>query len=99
MLSCWREGILPMIQVHDSLESSVATREQGEMIARLGEEAVKLSVPMRVDLKFGANWADAEHSWEELTGEAQLNGATYHMQLQRLPFRTKASDDRSAAQS
>ena len=40
------------------------------MIARLGDEAVKLSVPMQVDLKFGRNWGDATHSWEELTGDA-----------------------------
>ena len=39
------------------------------MVARLGEEAIKLSVPMPIDLKFGRNWADATHSWEELTGE------------------------------
>ena len=69
MLACFREGITPSLQIHDELLCSVTTREQGEMIARLGEEAIKLSVPMRVDLKFGRNWADATHSWEELTGE------------------------------
>jgi DNA polymerase-1 len=72
MLACWREGIVPLVQMHDALESSVATREQGEMIARLGCEAVKLSVPMRVDLKFGSSWGDAKHSWEELTGAPTL---------------------------
>jgi hypothetical protein len=25
-------------------------------------------VPMRVDLKFGRNWGDAQHTWEELQG-------------------------------
>ena len=69
MLLCFREGITPSLQIHDELLCNVTTREQGEMIARLGEEAIKLSVPMRVDLKFGRNWADATHSWEELTGE------------------------------
>ena len=33
-------------------------------------EAVKLEVPMRVDLKFGRSWGDAKHTWEELTGAA-----------------------------
>ena len=37
----------------------MTTREQGELIARLGCEAVQLEVPMRVDLKFGKSWGDA----------------------------------------
>jgi Mesyanzhinovviridae DNA polymerase len=66
MRACWREGIVPMLQMHDSLDCSVATRDQGERVARLGCEAVTLKVPMRVDLKFGRNWGDATHSWDEL---------------------------------
>jgi hypothetical protein len=68
MLSCWREGIVPLLQMHDALIFSVSTREEGERIAQLGCEAVKLSVPMRVGLKFGRSWGDATHSWEELAG-------------------------------
>jgi DNA polymerase I-like protein with 3'-5' exonuclease and polymerase domains len=70
MRACWREGIVPLLQMHDALECSVATREQGELVARLGCEAVHLEVPMRVDLKFGRSWSDAKHTWEELTGAA-----------------------------
>ena len=55
-------GIIPLLQMHDALECSVTSREQGEMIARLGEEAVSLNVPMKVDLKFGKTWGDAVHS-------------------------------------
>ena len=33
-------------------------------------EAVKLEVPMRVDLKYGRSWGDASHTWEELTGDS-----------------------------
>src|SRR5262249_53184781 len=42
------------------------------MVAQLCVEAVQLKVPMRCDLKFGRNWGDAKHSWEELSisGEA-----------------------------
>ena len=32
-----REGIVPMLQMHDALDTSVTSREQGELIARLGE--------------------------------------------------------------
>ena len=66
MRAVWREGIAPLLQMHDALECSVSSREQAELVARLGEEAVQLAVPMRVDLKFGRNWGDAKHTWEEL---------------------------------
>jgi DNA polymerase I-like protein with 3'-5' exonuclease and polymerase domains len=69
MLACFREGITPSLQIHDELLCNVTTREQGETIARLGEEAIKLLVPMRVDLKFGPNWADAANSGQEPAGE------------------------------
>ena len=59
-----------MLQMHDALDTSVTSREQGELIARLGEEAVKLEVPMRVDVKYGRSWGDAKHTWEELHGTA-----------------------------
>ena len=29
MRACWREGIVPLLQMHDALECSVTTREQG----------------------------------------------------------------------
>ena len=64
MRACWREGIVPLLQMHDALECSVTTREQGELVARLGCEAVQLEVPMRVDVKFGSSWGDAKHTWE-----------------------------------
>ena len=55
-----------MLQMHDGLECSVTAPEQGELIARLACEAVELKVPMRADIKFGAHWGDARHSWQEL---------------------------------
>ncbi|MCL2429972.1 MAG: DNA polymerase, partial [Alphaproteobacteria bacterium] len=66
MRAVWREGVVPLLQLHDALHCSVSSREQGEMIARLGEEAVKLRVPMRVDLKFGRTWGDAKHVWDDI---------------------------------
>jgi DNA polymerase-1 len=66
MRAVWREGIVPLLQMHDALECSVGSREQAELVARLGEEAVQLAVPMRVDVKVGRSWGDAKHTWEEL---------------------------------
>jgi DNA polymerase I-like protein with 3'-5' exonuclease and polymerase domains len=70
MRAVWREGIVPLLQMHDALECSVGSFEQAELVARLGCEAVSLAVPMRVDLKFGRSWADATHGWAELHGDA-----------------------------
>ena len=67
-------GIIPLLQMHDALECSVSSYEQAAQIAKLGEEAVSLKVPMIVDLKFGRTWGEASlkksPSWEELTGKA-----------------------------
>jgi DNA polymerase I-like protein with 3'-5' exonuclease and polymerase domains len=70
MRACWREGIVPLLQMHDALDCSVSSPEQAERVAQLGREAVSLAVPMQVDLKFGRNWADAEHTWAELGAPA-----------------------------
>jgi DNA polymerase I-like protein with 3'-5' exonuclease and polymerase domains len=66
MREIWREGITPLLQMHDALECSVSSPEQAERVAQFGCEAVKLAVPMRVDLKYGRNWGDAKHTWAEL---------------------------------
>jgi DNA polymerase I-like protein with 3'-5' exonuclease and polymerase domains len=66
MRACWRESIVPLLQMHDGLECSITAREQGELIARLACDAVRLEVPMRADLKFGRSWGDAKHTWEKL---------------------------------
>ena len=70
MRAVFREGIVPLLQMHDCLDCSVRTREQAELVAQLGCDAVSLEVPMRVDLKFGRSWGDASHTWEELTGDS-----------------------------
>jgi Mesyanzhinovviridae DNA polymerase len=72
MRAVWREGIVPLLQMHDALECSVATRKQAEMVAQLCVDAIKLRVPMRVDLKFGRNWGNAKHTWNELHNIAEI---------------------------
>jgi DNA polymerase I-like protein with 3'-5' exonuclease and polymerase domains len=72
MRACWREGVVPLLQMHDCLDLSVSSPEQAERVAQLGCEVVKLEVPMRVDLKFGRNWADAKHTWAELHSTVAL---------------------------
>ncbi|HEX2337257.1 MAG TPA: DNA polymerase, partial [Hyphomicrobiaceae bacterium] len=74
MRAVWREGIVPLLQMHDCLDCSVATREQAEMVAQLCVEAVQLKVPMRVDLKFGRTWGDAKHTWEGVQSTTEPAG-------------------------
>jgi DNA polymerase I-like protein with 3'-5' exonuclease and polymerase domains len=70
MLDVWKAGVTPMLQMHDSLDLSVSSPEQAEMVAHLGEKVVELKVPMVVDLKFGRNWNDAVHTWDKLHAAA-----------------------------
>jgi DNA polymerase I-like protein with 3'-5' exonuclease and polymerase domains len=77
MRACWREGITPLLQMHDCLDCSVSSREQAELVARLGCEAVQLDVPMRVDLKFGRSWGDAVHTWDQLCNGAKIHDTIF----------------------
>ena len=101
MRACWREGITPLLQMHDCLDCSVRTREQAELVAQLGCDAVSLEVPMRVDLKFGRSWGDASHSWEELTGDSAASSRRPQRpslrSSPRAPFRQ--ARDRHSAQA
>jgi hypothetical protein len=73
MRAVWREGVVPLLQMHDSLDCSVRSPEQAEIVARLCCEVIELDVPMRCDLKYGRNWGDATHTWDEVK-----NGAATH---------------------
>src|SRR5262249_26992950 len=72
MRACYREGIVPLLQMHDSFDLSVASPDVAEMVARLGEEVIKLEVPMKVDVKYGRTWGDAQHTWAGLHAETGL---------------------------
>jgi hypothetical protein len=75
MRACWREGIVPLLQMHDCLDLSVASSEQAERVAQLAREAVTLEVPIQVDLKFGKTWGDAVHTWNELCNGVKVHDA------------------------
>ena len=53
------------------------------MVARLGCEAVKLAVPIRIDLKFGRTWGDATHIGRNC-GRTH-NGGTQHNETLAAP--------------
>jgi DNA polymerase I-like protein with 3'-5' exonuclease and polymerase domains len=72
MREVWRESegrIIPLLQMHDSLELSVNSPADAELVARLGCSSVEFEVPMKVDVTYGRTWGDAEHTWSELHAE------------------------------
>jgi DNA polymerase I-like protein with 3'-5' exonuclease and polymerase domains len=68
MRACWKDGIVPMLQVHDDLNLSTDSEEDGTRMADLMHEVSSLQVPVKVAVGYGRNWADAKHSWKSLNG-------------------------------
>ena len=60
MLSLYREGVIPHIQIHDELDISISSPDQAEKIIGIMEEAVKLQVPNKVDYEKGDSWGDIQ---------------------------------------
>ena len=58
MVNLYREGIVPMIPMHD--EFNVSSPERLGRIAEIMIDAVKLKVPVRVDMGVGKNWKEAK---------------------------------------
>lgn len=59
MLGCWREGIVPMLQMHDELDFSFADEKTAARAVEIGRDVIKLRVPMMVDAEFGVTWGAA----------------------------------------
>jgi DNA polymerase-1 len=49
-----------LIQVHDELCNTVPDRKIAYDIAEIMRNAVKLRVPVKVDVGFGDNWGDSD---------------------------------------
>jgi len=64
MRACWREGYLPLIQMHDELGFSQSRAKDGERIAQIMRDVVRLTVPMAVDAEYGTSWGQAAKTKE-----------------------------------
>ena len=60
MIDVFKEGITPLIQVHDELDISVHSKEQKKKIVEIMESAVELRVPSKVDCEVGSSWGEIE---------------------------------------
>lgn len=60
MVDCHRAGYTGHITEHDMLALSVSDHKEARAIADIMENCIKISVPMRVDIKIGKSWGEAE---------------------------------------
>jgi DNA polymerase I-like protein with 3'-5' exonuclease and polymerase domains len=60
MVDCYKEGFLPLIQIHDELCFSVSSEEEIKKIKKIMETCVTMSVPSKVDCEIGPNWGKTE---------------------------------------
>lgn len=65
MINAHEAGLPLLLQMHDDLNISAARQSDGERLADIMRDAVRLRVPMKVDLEYGRTWARAKHTWEE----------------------------------
>ena len=59
MVNVYKEGIVPLVQVHDELCCSVVGKEEAMKIKKIMEEAIPLEIPSRCDLEMGPSWGQA----------------------------------------
>lgn len=59
MRQCYREGIIPHLQMHDELDLSVSSPQTAERVAQIMQEVVRLVIPVKTDIDYGVNWGRA----------------------------------------
>lgn len=80
MRTCWREGIVPLLQMHDELDFSHGERAEAERVHVIMRDAVRLRVPVVVDNEYGATWGDAKAvdgygaTWDEAVARVRARG-------------------------
>jgi DNA polymerase I-like protein with 3'-5' exonuclease and polymerase domains len=60
MVALHKAGYRVLLQVHDEVALSVATKKEAEEAAQIMIDAVKLEVPSRVDVEIGPSWGEAK---------------------------------------
>lgn len=66
MVLLWRAGHRPSIQMHDEIGSSVNSAAQCREIGEIMASAVKLVIPVTVDLEVGRTWGQAKTHYEKV---------------------------------
>jgi len=58
MIDIFKEGITPLIQVHDELDISVYSEDQKKKIIEIMENTIPLRVPSKIDCEMGPSWGE-----------------------------------------
>ena len=60
MRNLWREGLVPLVTIHDEIGISVPNKETAQHVADIMRDCVKLRVPLKVDIDIGPSWGEAK---------------------------------------
>ena len=60
MVNLHKEGITPMIQLHDELDISVENEKQSNKIIEIMKDAIPLDIPNKVDYEPGPDWGSID---------------------------------------
>lgn len=66
MRECWRAGHVPLLQMHDELAFSHHSERQGVECQEIMVNAVKLTVPVVVDMEWGKSWGTAKYTFADM---------------------------------
>ncbi len=58
MVDCHKEGLVPLLTVHDELCFNVESEKQAARIKEIMETCSDLKVPSKVDQELGDNWGE-----------------------------------------
>lgn len=66
MVNAWKAGIKPMLTMHDELGVSVSSAKDCELVGEIMRSAVRLIIPVAVDLEVGPAWGKAKQPYQEV---------------------------------
>jgi DNA polymerase I-like protein with 3'-5' exonuclease and polymerase domains len=59
MVDVYKQGTVPLLQVHDELAFSVKSENDAKELANIMCSGIPLEVPMKTDIELGSNWGDS----------------------------------------
>lgn len=64
MLNMWKEGIVPLISMHDELDLSCPNKKFLDRCSEIMMNSVDLKVPVLVDVEVGDNWGNVSEDYQ-----------------------------------
>lgn len=65
LVALHKEGLMPMLQIHDEIALSVYTAAEGRRVVEIMENCVQLEIPSVVDAELGPSWGEATQPLED----------------------------------